>query len=100
MEHLRKLRFGAEVIEKVFTNVDQSLHSEPVAVNPIVNDAYQAYRSFVKDRFTNEMERLNEIEEDNRISRLSVEDNGQNSGSGRPILDPCSTEDAFWDVKK
>ena len=48
--------------------------------------------------FTEEMGKLND---ECRLSRLSNQENGRNSGCGRPALDSDTVEEkTYWQVKK
>lgn len=57
LAHLRKLRFESTVIGKIFKNQDPMGY--PVETVPVVEDCYRAYRSFVKDKFIEELDSLN-----------------------------------------
>ena len=45
------------MIGKIFKNQDPMGY--PVETVPVVEDCYRAYRSFVKDKFTEELDSLN-----------------------------------------
>ena len=55
----RKLRFESTVIGKVIKNAEPSA-GYPVETLPVVEDCYRAYMTFVKERFSEELDSLNQ----------------------------------------
>lgn len=55
---MKKLRYDKDVIAKVFVNQEPSSSSGRNDKKPIIEEAYAAYKSFVKQKFTDEMTAL------------------------------------------
>ena len=57
IDHLKYLRFDADIISKVFVDLDES-SNEKAKKKSLIEEAYAAYRYYAKQRFNEEMTQM------------------------------------------